>query len=426
VRRRLVVSTIAIVMVVLGAMAVPVGQIIQNSAEEQLDARLEQQAATIAAAVSDAAADGRVITDDAIRDLLGPSDGVQVVASDGRVIIDLMPNGVTSARVSTRTAINGSIVTMVTDADPLDASVRRQLLVLLFLAFGGIAAAAGLAAVQGHQLARPLEKLASRATRLGTGDFSRQPPIRTHIPEIDDIGNSLDTSASRLDTLLGNERHFTADATHQLRTGIAGIAMRVEIMTMRPEPEVAAEARTILEQTDQLNRTIDDLLAVARNRTDSDRVPFDLEDLVDAHVADWMPRFTADRRRLVVSRNSPAVVLGTKGLAGQVIDIMLDNALRHSSAAVHVRIDGSSVTVIDYGPGMSELEARTAFDGPVDPAARHGRGLPLARRLAHVDGATLTIAKLKPFAIEFRLVRNDKPAAATAFHDANSPSSSSV
>jgi signal transduction histidine kinase len=412
VRRRLVVSTIAIVMVVLGAMAVPVGQIIQNSAEEQLDARLEQQAATVAAAVSDAAADGQVISDEAIRDLLGPNDGVQVVASDGTVTIDLMPNGVTSARVSTRTAINGSIITMVTDADPLDDSVRRQLLILLFLAFGGIAAAAGLAAVQGHQLARPLEQLASRATQLGTGDFSRRPPIRTQIPEIDHIGSALDTSASKLDTLLGNERHFTADATHQLRTGIAGIAMRVEIMTMHPEPEVAAEARTILEQTDQLNRTIDELLAVARNRTDTERVPFDIGELVDAHVADWTPRFTAARRRLVVSRNSPDVVLGTKGLAGQVIDILLDNALRHSNAAVHVRVDGCSVTVIDYGPGMSELEARTVFDGPVDPAARHGRGLPLARRLAHVDGATVTISKLKPFAIEFRLVRYDGPAPA--------------
>lgn len=406
-RRRLVVSTIAIVMVVLGAMAVPVGQIVQNSAQEQLDARLEQQAATIAASVSEAAADDREITDEEIAALLGPNDGVQVVASDGEVMIDLMPDGVTSARASTRTAINGSIITMVTDADPLDDSVRRQLLVLLLLAFGGIAAAAGLAAVQGHQLARPLERLASRARSLGDGDFSRRPPIRTHIPEIDHIGSALDTSASRLDTLLGNERHFTADATHQLRTGIAGIAMRVEIMSMRPEADVAAEARTILDQTDQLNRTIDELLAVARNRTDTERVPFDLAELVDAHIVDWLPRFTVDRRRLVVSRSAPAVVLGTKGLAGQVLDIMLDNAMRHSSASVDVRVEGASVTVTDYGPGMSEVDVRTVFDGPVDPAARHGRGLPLARRLAAVDGGTLTISKLKPFTIQLRLVRYD-------------------
>ncbi len=286
--------------------------------------------------------------------------------------------------------------------------MRRQLFVLLFVAFGGIAAAAGLAAVQGHQLARPLERLAARATRLGTGDFSHRSPIRTQIPEIDDIGTALDTAASRLDTLLGNERHFTADATHQLRTGIAGIAMRVEILTMNEQPDVAAEARTILEQTDQLNRTIDELLAVARNRSDTERGPFNLEELVDGHVSDWMPRFTAERRRIVVDRKSPPTeVFGTKGLAGQVIDVMLDNALRHSNASVNVRIDGPSVTVTDYGPGLSEAEARTVFDGPVDPAARHGRGLPLARRLAHVDGATLTITKLKPFSIEYRLVRHN-------------------
>jgi len=270
-------------------------------------------------------------------------------------------------------------------------------------------------------LARPLEQLASRAMRLGNGDFSRRPPIRTQIPEIDHIGSALDTSASRLDTLLGNERHFTADATHQLRTGIAGIAMRVEMMTMRPEPDVAAEAQTILDQTDQLNRTIDELLAVTRNRSDTQRVPFDLADLVDGHIADWTPRFTADRRHLVVNRKSPAVVLGTKGLAGQVLDVMLDNALRHSSASVDVRIDGPAVTVTDYGPGMSETDARTAFDGPVDPAARHGRGLPLARRLAAVDGATLTISKLKPFSIELRLVRYDGPSTTPTTSTASKP-----
>lgn len=396
-------------MVVLGAMAVPVGMIIQNSAEEQLDARLELLAAAVAAAVTDADADGRLTSDAEIRDLLGPNDGVQVISNDGDVVVDVMPDGVTSAQVSTRSAFNGSIVTVFTDADPLDASVRRQLLVLLFLAFGGIAAAAGLAAVQGHQLARPLERLTARATRLGDGDFSRRPLIRTQIPEIDHIGIALDTSASRLDALLGNERHFTADATHQLRTGIAGIAMRLEIMTMRAEPGIAAEAQTILDQTDQLNRTIDDLLAVARNRSETERVPFDLSELVDGHIADWLPRFAADRRRLVVDRiGTPVTVLGTKGLTGQVIDVMLDNALRHSSTSVDVRLEGSVVTVVDYGKGMTEADARTVFDGPVDPAARHGRGLPLARRLAQVDGAALSIASLKPFAIQLQLVRHDE------------------
>jgi signal transduction histidine kinase len=76
--------------------------------------------------------------------------------------------------------------------------------------------------------------------------------------------------------MLANERHFTADATHQLRTGITGIAMRLEILSMRPDPAVSTEASAGLDQTDVLNATIDDLLAAARNRSTDERRVFEL------------------------------------------------------------------------------------------------------------------------------------------------------
>ena len=80
-------------------------------------------------------------------------------------------------------------------------------------------------------------------------------------------------------------------------------------------------------------------------------------------------------------------MFGTKGLAGQVIDILIDNALKHGAGAVTLMIDGPSVVVIDQGHGHVEPEKlKTVFDGPVDPSAKHGRGLALARRLAQVDG----------------------------------------
>jgi signal transduction histidine kinase len=295
-----------------------------------------------------------------------------------------------------------------TDADPLDDQFRSQLNILLMLALGAILAAAGLAAVQGHQLARPLERLAQRAARIGQGDFSTMPIARTRIPEIDHIGTALETSSQRVDTMLANERSFTADATHQLRTGITGIAMRFEILAMRPESDVVTEAEAGLKQTDQLNATIDELLAAARERSTQERVPFDLLTLVNHHALEWQPRFSAARRHLSVIIASPAPpVIGTMGLAGQVIDILVDNALRHGDGAVTLMIDGPSVVVIDQGKGMSPERLRSVFDGPVDPAAKHGRGLALARRLAQVDGASLDVVGNQPLRIRFRLVRGD-------------------
>lgn len=407
-RRRLVVSTLAIVLVVLGALALPVGLIVYDAAEQQIAARLEQQVLEIATGYDAALAAGLPFDFEAAFRRLGPNDGLQVTNS-GQTVYHRMPFRSTSTRFASRVANDGARIVVVTDADPLDASFRSQMTILLFLALGAVLAAAGLAAVQARQLARPLERLARRASRLGDGDFSNNPFDRTMIPEIDGIGLALDASAEKVGTMLANERHFTADATHQLRTGITGIAMRLEILTMNPDPAVSSEARAALDQTDQLNATIDDLLAAARSRSTDEQTVFDLPALVESHVREWQPRYAAARRHLSMITSNPAPpVFGTLGLAGQVIDILIDNALKHGGGAVTLMIDGPSVVVIDQGAGASDEKVRSMFDGPVDPAARHGRGLPLARRLAQVDGATLDVVGNRPLRFRFALVPGDR------------------
>jgi signal transduction histidine kinase len=408
VRRRLVISTIAIVLVVLGTLAVPVGLIVYDAAEQQLDSRLQQQVTQFTNMISVDYAKGGPIDYDRMLGVLGESDGVQVLGPNAEDLFTHIPSGVDSSRRQTQIAVDGSTVVVMTDQDPLDEQFQDQLTILLLLAVGALLAAAGLAAVQAHQLARPLERLAARASRIGDGDFSQTPFDRTQIPEIDDIGIALESSAQRVDTMLANERHFTADATHQLRTGITGIAMRFEILSMRGEPDVVTEATAGLAQTDQLNETIDELLAAARNRSSQERVPFDLMALVNDHAAEWQPRFSAARRHLsVVTAAPPPTVIGTKGLVGQVIDILIDNALKHGAGAVTMMVDGPAVVVIDQGPGMAADQVKTVFDGPVDPAAKHGRGLALARRLAQVDGAALDVIGNHPLRIRLRFVRGD-------------------
>ncbi len=109
----------------------------------------------------------------------------------------------------------------------------------------------------------------------------------------------------------------------------------------------------------------------------------------------------------MITSNPAPPVYGTKGLTGQVLDILIDNALKHGAGAVTLMIDGPSVVVIDQGPGMSKSRLSSVFDGPVDPSAKHGRGLALARRLAQVDGGTLSVVGNKPLRLRFELVRGD-------------------
>lgn len=406
-RRRLVVSTIAIVLVVLGTLALPVGIIVYNTAEDQLNATLTDQANAVAGDITENELLGRPTNYAELENNLGPNEGLEVYGPRGEVLYDEPAITDNPRRASART-VGGLTVTVSTSADLLDENFRSQLQVLLLLVLGAVAAAAGLAAVQAHQLARPLERLARRAGAIGDGDFSLGPFVRTRIPEIDGIGSALETSSQRVHTMLANERHFTADATHQLRTGIAGIAMRVEIMTMNPDPDIANEARTILAQTDQLNATIDELLAAARNRSTSERGDFDLVALVEHHVEEWEPRYATARRHIGMVVSSPApLVHGTRGLAGQVIDVLIDNALRHGAGSVTALIDGPSVTIIDQGSGVDPERLKVLFDGPVDPAARHGRGLSLARRLAQVDGASLDVVGNRPLRLRLTLPRAD-------------------
>ncbi len=287
---------------------------------------------------------------------------------------------------------SGTQIELVADSAPLDDRFREQTYILLMLAAGAVLAAAGLAAVQARQLARPLERVAATAARFGDGDFSSSKLPATQIPEIDRITNALRVSGARVDRMLSTERHFTADATHQLRSGLTGISMRFEILARYPNPEVVDEALAGLSQTEQLNATIDELLAATRDSTTRERTTFDLITVVDDHVAEWSPRFAEARRSLAVISMETSRVVGTKGLAGQVIDILIDNALRHGRGSVTLLVEDTSVTVIDQGPGLSDEQVKSVFEGPNDPSARHGRGLPLARRLAQVDGGSVDIA----------------------------------
>lgn len=263
------------------------------------------------------------------------------------------------------------------------------------IAVFALCAAAALAAVQARQLARPLERLARSAGRVGDGDFTT-PAAASGIDEIDDIARSLRLSASRVDRMLEAERSFTADATHQLRTGLTGIAIRLELLERHADPDVASEAKAILDQTHDLNSTLDELLTVARKGSTGERAVVDLVDIVDHHVDDWRGRFESQRRQIVVTTGVTGPVQATPGLVGQIVNVLLENALRHGAGTVAVLVQRGSITVEDEGLGVVDDDVAGLFERPTDHQAAHGRGLALARRLAESDGGRLELTRRRP------------------------------
>ena len=275
---------------------------------------------------------------------------------------------------------------------------------LAVIALAAIGAAALLAGVQARQLARPLERLARSASRVGDGDFSAAAPQPSGIDEIDAIARSLRLSANRVDRVLESERGFTADATHQLRSGLTGIAMRLELLERSDDAEVAAEASAALVQTHELNTTLDELLTVARSGSTKERTDVELTTLVDHQVADWRQRFAEKRRQVVVTTGVTQHVLATPGLVGQVLNVLLENSLRHGRGTVAILVQDCGVLIEDEGPGIAPARAATLFDRPNDHRAAHGRGLPLARRLAESDGGRLELVQHRPPVFRLTLV----------------------
>lgn len=273
-------------------------------------------------------------------------------------------------------------------------SARRQWWLMAGVAAAAIAVSALAAVVLGRRLARPLERLAHAARRLGEGDFSMR-SARTGVRELDDVGGALDGAAGRLDELVTRERAFSADASHQLRTPLAALRIELEALDLRSNdsPELSAA----LAQVDRLQSTIDTLLAVARDSPRGAALT-GLGGVLDDAESRWRGPLASRGRPLRLRMEEPQVAVRlSESVLREIIDVLLDNAMRHGSGVVEMRVrrvDGSiALDVADEGTGAvpDEVFAR----GSGSPGGR-GIGLALARSLAQVEGAQLRLSRAVP------------------------------
>ena len=154
-------------------------------------------------------------------------------------------------------------------------------MVLLLLALS-VGTGTVVAIVTAQTLSRPLSHVADRASRLGAGDF-RSDVQRYNIPELDAVSDALDTSATALARLVQRERELVGDVSHQLRSRLTALQLRLEALADHPEPDTAAEARAALEQAERLAAVLDELLAAARAARAVGAEPLELRAAINAH-----------------------------------------------------------------------------------------------------------------------------------------------
>ncbi|MGR6967357.1 sensor histidine kinase [Geodermatophilus sp. URMC 61] len=255
---------------------------------------------------------------------------------------------------------------------------------------------------QARRLARPLEDLEESARRLGDGDFSVR-SRRGGIEEIDAVGAALDATAMRLDDLLARERAFSADASHQLRTPLAGMRLRLEAALERPDADPRSAIAATLVDADRLEAIIGELLTLARagQRAPAAQVdPLDLDTLVGELSPEWGARLALHGRDLEVHVAPDAPDARASGAAvRQVLGVLVDNAVTHGRGTVTITVREApgavAIDVTDEGPGVQDPEA-VLFAGQADRRDGHGIGLALARRLVEAEQGRLTLTRVSP------------------------------
>jgi signal transduction histidine kinase len=424
VRRRLLFSTLAVAVTAVVLFGLPLAFVLirlQTNAAHQL---VQRDATTVARTLQNRLRSGLPPdpTDAAAAAHSLPDRSVSISRDGGPPVTFGGPPGPGDV-ITARAVTKNFKVTVVADDSVATEGVTEALVVTGSLALLAVAVAVGLAMFQARRLARPLQELAGAADRLGSGDAG---PLgrRYGVAELDRVAEGLDESAQRISDMLTAEREFAADASHQLRTPLTALSMRLEEMVAAADQPavVREEGAAALVQTERLAEVVSQLLGRTRSPAGGSRKRVSIDDVVAQQVVEWDPAFRRKNRKLEVAGDKNLRAYGKPGTLSQVIATLLDNALVHGAGTVTIRTSRTPNSVVievrDEGKGVpAELVPRIFERSVSGKPGGTGLGLALARSIAAADGGNVVLVRPKPAVFALFLPRklnrgNDEPVVA--------------
>ncbi|MFE2377660.1 ATP-binding protein [Streptomyces sp. NPDC059398] len=398
-RRRLINSTLAVVLVVIAVFGVSLviveTRTISNSAQESVDS----EALRLASIVESRILSDEQVTETILHDQVD-AHRYAVIKIPGRDTIRLGTEPQGSVIRSRATGADGEEVTVEEAGSTVTREVGRTLLIIAAVALLAIVSAVLLAVRQANKLTSPLTDLAETAERLGSGD-PRPRHKRYQVPELDRVADVLDSSAERITRMLTAERRLAADASHQLRTPLTALSMRLEEITLTEDLDTVKEEATIaLTQVERLTDVVERLLTNSRDPRTSSAVTFDLDEVVTQQLQEWRPAYRSAGRAIVRSGKRGLRAIGTPGAVAQVMAALIENSLMHGggTVAVRTRVTGTQtvVEVTDEGPGVPPDLGARIFERTISGRNSTGIGLAVARDLAEADGGRLEMLQQHP------------------------------
>ena len=286
----------------------------------------------------------------------------------------------------------------------LDQQTDNLWLYLIGLGGAAMAAAVLIAMYFARWVGRPLARLDAAARKIADGDLSVRAKARYGPPELRRMAATFNMMAGRLEALVHGHRAMLADASHQLRTPLTALRLRLDLLAVDSSPATAAELAGAQEEIARLSRLVDGLLATARAEAMTEQLEqTDVVEVVRERVDAWQPVGDSHGVKLIAepaaSTAGTIVALGA-GHLEQILDNLIDNAIEaigDVGGTVRIAVAraeaGVTLTVADDGPGMTPSARGRAFLR-FSSGSQNGTGLGLAivHRLVTANGGTIKLA----------------------------------
>jgi signal transduction histidine kinase len=425
--RRIVLTVLALITVLLAIVAVPLGLVTAAQDRRDFVAETTTTAATLANVAEERIDDGSKgkALDRSVRELASRGDRVAVYNAAGREIAGSSgpPPGASqlaagSPAPAPRTypaedrllemapimADSGvgaiGTVALSRSTEPLDHRVALLWTLIGAVSAAGLLAGAVVAVGLGRWASRPLTTLAGAARQLGNGALGTRAVVSTGPPEVRRLSAAFNTMAARLQSLVHGHQSMMADVSHQVRTPLAALRLRLDLLAQDADEATAAELAGAQEEIARLARLVSGLLAVARAENvtaTSARITVDA--VVRDRVAAWRP--AALERGVTVTAACPEPVSAQlcEGHLEQILDNLLANALDALPAGGTIRVGTTTaaglarITVADNGRGMTGQQQHAAFRRfTSESPGGTGLGLAIVDRLVMANGGSATLS----------------------------------
>jgi signal transduction histidine kinase len=411
-RRRILQSTLLVVaitaLVLGGPLVITTWQLVEDFTRADLTARLEQVAGRL---------DGSDVIDS---DQIDPSAIELAVPRGGRLVLQQTghPERVIGSDPGPDPVVEslpfgpGGTVTLEEPRAIMRTQQVQVTLVVLLLVVLSVGTGAVVSIVTARRLAEPLSDVADRAARLGAGDF-RSAPDRHGIPELDRVSDVLDTSASALAELVQRERVLVGDVSHQLRSRLTALQLRLDELATHPDPSARGEALAALEQAERLTEVLDELLEAARVARAAGAELQDLRQGLSAVADEWRPTLRSVGRSFKFRVPEGLFARVTPTRIKEAVGALVENAIQHGGGTVTLSARATEnsllIEVSDNGAGVPEELVPHVFDRGVSVGSSTGLGLALARALVEADGGRLELSRARPpiFTIFLPVARAD-------------------